>query len=118
MAAYYLIIEQGTTSQYAWPVTDDDNNSIPLSGYTGKAQVRSAKTSGTVLHEWNLSPVASAGQSQMLLQGSSVILVTPPAISLAWTWTKGIYDITITAPDGTVSRVGEGIIEVNRSVTR
>jgi hypothetical protein len=118
MAAYYLIIEQGTTSQYAWPVTDDDNNSIALSGYTGKAQIRRSITDASVLHEWNLSPVASAGQSQMLLQGSSVILVTPPAISLAWSFTRGVYDILITAPDGTTSRVAEGVVEVSRSVTR
>lgn len=118
MAAYYLIIEQGTTSQYAWPVTDDDNNSIALSGYTGKAQIRRSITDSTVLHEWNLSPVASAGQSQLLLQGSQVILVTPPDISLTWTWTKGVYDILITSPDGTTSRIAEGQVEVSRSVTR
>lgn len=118
MAAFYLIIEQGTTSQYAWPVTDDDNNSIAVSGYTAKAQVRRSITDDTVLQEWNTSPVASAGESQILLQGNLVILVTPPAISLSWDWTKGVYDILITAPDGTTSRIAEGVLEVSRSVTR
>jgi len=117
MSAFYLRIEQGTTSQYAWPVTDDDNNAIAVSGYTGKAQVRLDPTATEVLHEWNTSPSGS-GQSQMLMQGNLVILVTPPATSLAWTWKRGVYDILITAPDGTVSRVSEGVIEVSRSVTR
>jgi hypothetical protein len=112
MAAYYLIIEQGTTSQIAWPVYDDDNNEIPVSGYSAIAQVRSSVTSSTTLHEWN------SEDETILLQGNQVVLVTPPATSLAWTWTKGVYDILITAPDGTVSRVAEGTVEVSRSVTR
>jgi len=112
MSAFYLIIEQGTTSQYAWPVYDDDNNSVAVSGYTAKAQVRRSVSDSTVLHEW------STASGTILLQGNLVILVTPPATSLAWTWTKGVYDILITAPDTTVSRVAEGVIEVSRSVTR
>lgn len=118
MAAYYLIIEQGTTSQYAWPVYDDDNNTIAVSGYTAKAQVRRSLSDSTVLHEWNTTPPVSGSSSLILLQGNTVILVTPPAVSLAWTWTTGVYDILITAPDTTVSRVAEGVIEVSRSVTR
>jgi hypothetical protein len=112
MAAYYLIIEQGTTSQYAWPVYDDDNNAVALSGYTAKAQARRSITDDTVLHEWN------SEDDTILLQGNQVVLITPPAASLAWTWTRGVYDILITSPDGTVSRVAEGVVEVSRSVTR
>lgn len=118
MAAYYLVIEQGTTSQYAWPVLDDDNNSITVTGYTAKAQVRRSVTDSTVLHEWNSTPAVTGQPATILLQGNQVILVTPPATSLAWTWTKGVYDILITAPDGTVSRIAEGVVEVSRSVTR
>ena len=112
MAAYYLIIEQGTTSQIAWPVYDDDNNAIAVSGYTAKAQVRRSITDDTVLHEWN------SEDDTILLQGNQVVLLTPPATSLEWTWTRGVYDILITAPDGTVSRCAEGTVEVSRSVTR
>lgn len=112
MSAFYLRIEQGTTSQYAWPVTDDDNNAIAVSGYTAKAQVRRDASDTEVLHEWN------SDDDTILLQGNLVVLVTPPATSLAWTWTRGVYDILITAPDGTVSRVSEGVIVVSRSVTR
>lgn len=112
MSDFRVVIEQGTTSQYAWPVTDDDDNPLSLVGYTAVAQVRRSVDSSTVLHTW------STASSTILLQSSRVILVTPPATSLAWTWTKGVYDILITAPDGTISRVGEGVIEVSRSVTR
>jgi hypothetical protein len=112
MAAFYLVIRQGTTSQYAWPVVDDDNNSVAVSGYTAKAQVRRDATDDEVLHEWN------SEDGTILLQGNLVILVTPPATSLAWTFTQGVYDILITAPDGTVSRVAEGKLQVSRSVTR
>lgn len=112
MTAYYLLIEQGTTSQYAWPVTDDDNESVTVTGYSAKAQVRRSITDSTVLHEWN------SDDGTIILQGNLVILVTPPATSLAWTWKTGVYDILITAPDDTVSRVGGGVVEVSRSVTR
>lgn len=112
MAAYYLVIEQGVTSQYAWPVLDDNGDPITLTGYTAKAQVRRSFDSPTVLHEW------STTNSTIVLQSNKVILVTSPATSLAWTWKTGVYDILITAPDGTVSRVGEGICVVSPSVTR
>jgi hypothetical protein len=112
MAAYYLVIEQGTTSQYAWPVLDDDGDPVTLTGYTATAQVRRSVDSADVLHEW------STTDDTILLQSNNVILVTPPATSLDWTWTKGVYDILITAPDGAVSRVGHGVVVVSRSVTR
>ncbi len=112
MTAYFLVIEQGTTSQYAWPVLDDDGEAVSLVGYTALAQVRRSVDSEDVLHEWT-----SEDQS-IVFQGNNVVVVTPPATSLAWTWTRGVYDVLITAPDGTVSRVGEGTIKVSRSVTR
>jgi hypothetical protein len=110
--SFYLVINQGETSQYAWPVLDDNGVALDLTGYTALAQVRRSVDSPTVLHQW------SSADSTILLQASNVILVTPPATSLAWTWSKGVYDILITAPDGTVSRVGEGTVAVSRSVTR
>jgi hypothetical protein len=112
MSAFYLVIEQGATSQYAWPVLDDDGDAVNLSGYTAKAQVRRSVDSSAVLYEWS-----SAGGT-ILFQSNNVILVTAPATSSAWTWTKGVYDVVITAPDGTISRVGEGTVVVSRAVTR
>jgi hypothetical protein len=109
---YHLVIEQGATSQYAWPVLDDEGLSLDLTGYTAKAQVRRSWDSTDVLHEWD------SGAGTILLQGSSVILVTAPDTSLAWTWSRGVYDLLITATDGTVSRVSSGTIAVSPGVTR
>lgn len=106
-----LVIEQGTTWDYAWPV-DQGGNPIDLSNWTARAQIRESVDSPTVLFEW------STVRGNATLTGSAVTLLLTPADSAVWAWTNAVYDVVITDPIGRVARVAGGVVTVSREVTR
>lgn len=112
VSVYDIEIEQGTTWQMAWPVTDDDGDDIDLTGYTARAQVRTTAADSLVLHEWD------SAEGTIILSNSQVILQLEPADSAQWTWRMGVYDILLTSGAGESSRISEGAIRVRRAVTR
>lgn len=117
MAAQHtnLLIEQGSSFRVLWPILDQDGEQANLTGYTVKAQVRESVGSPNVLYEWSTQE-ANAG-----VDGTGVFLIVTPAESTAWTWTRGVYDVEITAPvdqDSTVYRIAQGYVTVSPEVTR
>lgn len=106
-------IEQGTTWQYGWPVTDDQGNAVDLTGYTVKAQVKAnVYEDNPILHEWSTS------RGNVLIQNSTVILTVSPEDSRAWGWSDGLYDVTMTSPTGDVTRLAQGHVSVDMDITR
>jgi hypothetical protein len=112
MALNDISIEQGTSWQTAWPITDEDGDPVDLTGYTANAQVRTRPRDTVILHEWD------SEDDTILLTDSAVTLVVEPATSAAWTWKMGLYDIFITSGIGEVSRVSNGTVRVVKQVTR
>lgn len=106
-----LTIPQGTSWGISWPITED-GDAAAIDAWTVKAQVRSTATNPIVLHEWS-TEVGNAST-----EGSAVTLLTSPASTTAWTWERGVYDVELTSPDGTVYRIAEGAVYVSREVTR
>lgn len=106
-----LTIPQGTSWGISWPVTENGEPAA-IDGWTVKAQIRSVAPSSTVLHEWS----TEAGNATT--EGSAVTLLLNPASSAAWAWTRGVYDVELTSPDGTVYRIAEGAVYVSLEVTR
>lgn len=79
------------------------------------------------IDEWDLAGQirASWAPSAALLDtltltgsGAEVTLRIPAAQSTGWTWQLGRYDVEITAPDGTVTRLLEGSVVVHPEITR
>jgi hypothetical protein len=54
----------------------------------------------------------------LTLSGTAVTLRIPAATSAAWTFSLGRYDVELTAPDGTVTRLVEGSVVVRPEITR
>ncbi|WP_372663581.1 hypothetical protein [Amycolatopsis kentuckyensis] len=106
-----LTIPQGTSWGISWPVTEN-GEAAAIDAWTVKAQIRSTPTSPTVLHEWS----TEAGNATT--EGSAVTLLLNPASSTAWTWKRGVYDVELISPDGTVYRIAEGAVYVSPEVTR
>lgn len=106
-----LTIPQGTSWGISWPITED-GNAAAIDAWTVKAQIRSTAPNPIVLHEWS----TEAGDAST--EGSAVTLLTNPASTTAWTWERGVYDVELTSPDGTVYRIAEGAVYVSREVTR
>lgn len=103
-----LIIDQGATFNTVITLTDSDGNPIPLTGYTGAAQMRKHYTSSTA-HNFT---VALGGDAGTITLGMSAN-VTANVVAGRY-----LYDVEITDTDGLVSRVFEGIVTVNPNITR
>ena len=107
-----LVIEQGTTWAISWPIRDENDQPVDVTGWSVRAHVRAHRDSTEVLHEWS-SQLGNAEAS-----GSDVILSVGPSTSSAWNWSDGVYDVELTDPTGNVARVAAGTVRVSREVTR
>ncbi len=117
---YPLNINQGETWAVTFPVVDSAGTAPPLAGWTGRAQIRRIPTE-PILYEW----IAAAGNITLTYTpdvGSTpaqalVTLSVTRATSLAWPWTKAVYDLVLTDTAGNVSRVAQGPVTVNPETT-
>ncbi len=104
-----LIIDQGTSFDTTINVSDDDNNPIDLTGYTGAAQMRKHYSSLTAY-----AFVVTVNQ-----EGGTVTLTMNAATSNSIPYGRYVYDCELTkASTGTVIRLIEGIVTISPQVTR
>jgi hypothetical protein len=110
-----FIIEEKATFRKRLIWQSRSKRAINLTGYMVRMQIRSiADESSAVLME--------------LTQANNRIIVTPLTGTIdlfisavdtnLLTWSEAVYDIVITAPDGTVIRLLEGKIVVSQGVTQ
>lgn len=107
-----LVIPQGATWGNLWPLKDSDGNTPTLTGWDGRAQVRTTHASDVVLYEWS----TALGNLNLTTEG--LLLTVEPAVSAAWDWSKGVYDVELFHTDGTVIRLTQGAVTVDPEVTR
>ena len=108
---YDIEIAQGSDWAWRWPV-DDGTDPLDITAWTVRGQVRSRHSSPDVLHEWSTTLGNARGEV------GSFSLSVSAATSSAWTWKKGVYDIELVSPEGTVYRALQGAIAVDPEVTR
>lgn len=104
-------IEQGSDQAWQWPVQNGGVD-VDLTEYTLRGQVRKNDKDATVLYEW------STTLGNATCDAGSFTIFAPAADSSTWVWRKGVYDIELTAPGGSITRVLEGTVEVDPEVTR
>lgn len=107
-----LVIPQGATWEIHWPVLNLDGTPTDLTTWSVRAQIRTNVNANTTLYEWS-----SAAGNVLLLSGE-IVLSVPASTSSAWTWTDGVYDVELFQPDGTVIRLTQGHVTVDKEVTR
>lgn len=103
-----LVIDQGTTFSTTITITDDDNNIVDLTGYTGAAQLRKHYTSS---NSTAFTIAITAGTGEVTL--SMTANVTSNIVAGRY-----VYDCELTSNTGVVSRILEGIVTVTPEVTR
>lgn len=92
-----LVIPQGATCTVsATGVVDGNGAPLTLTNWTVHAVIREASVLGAVVAEWSTTPTGSQGQAT--ISGSRVDLAITPAMSAAWTWTRGVLQCEITEP--------------------
>ena len=104
-----IFIDQGATFTTTVTVTDANDSAVNLSGYSVAAQIRKRHQS--------TSSVAFTASVSDASSGEITISLTPTQTT-ALEQGRYVYDVLITASGGTKTRVVEGQVTVNPSVTR
>ena len=102
-----LIIDQGTDYQTDITLTDLDDNTVNLSGYTANAQIRKTYTSSNAV-SFSVTLEEATGVVKLALTDTQTANITPG---------RYVYDVLLTANNVT-SRIVEGIVTVTPGVTR
>lgn len=103
-----IIVDQGSTFNTTIDITDENDQPLNLSGYSGQAQMRKHYTSSNaVAFGVSINPVQ--GSVALSLTANATIQITPG---------RYVYDVELTDSDGIVSRIVEGIVTVTPNVTR
>ena len=103
-----LNMDQGATFSTVITLTDQDNNIINLSNYTGAAMMRKTFTSSNS-HSFNVSLSNTSGTVTLSMSANTTANVSAG---------RYVYDLELTDGSSIVSRVLEGIVTVSPNVTR
>ena len=104
-----IFIAQGATFTTTVTVTDSSGSAVNLSGYSVAAQIRKTFLSASATAFTASISNASSGEITISLS---------PTQTAALEAGRFVYDVVITASGGTKTRVVEGQVTVNPSVTR
>ena len=104
-----IFIDQGATFTTTVTVTDANGDAVNLSGYSVAAQIRKTFLSSSATAFTATISNASSGEITISLS---------PTQTAALEAGRFVYDVLITASGGTKTRVVEGQVTVNPSVTR
>ena len=104
-----IFIDQGATFTTTVTVTDSNGDAVNLSGYSVAAQIRKTFLSSTATAVTATISNASSGE---------ITISLTPTQTTALEAGRFVYDVLITASGGTKTRVVEGQVTVNPSVTR
>ena len=104
-----LVINQGADFSVTFPVLDTGDQPQDLAGWSARAQVRDRDTDPEPLHDF---------ADELAVTESDIVLTVPAAVSSAWSWTHGRYDLELVSPSGGVTRLVEGAVIMRPEITR
>ena len=104
-----IFIDQGATFTTTVTVTDSNGDAVNLSGYSVAAQIRKTFLSSSATAFTASISNASSGEITISLTDTQTTALEAG---------RFVYDVLITASGGAKTRVVEGQVTVNPSVTR
>ena len=104
-----IFIDQGADFTTTVTVTDSNGDAVSLVGYSAAAQIRKSYSSSTSTAFTTSVSNASGGEITITLSDSQTSALEAG---------RYVYDVLITASGGDKTRVVEGQVTVNPSVTR
>ena len=104
-----IFIDQGADFTTTVTVTDSNGDAVSLVGYSAAAQIRKSYSSSTSTAFTTSVSNASGGEITITLSDTQTAALEAG---------RYVYDVLITASGGTKTRVVEGQVTVNPSVTR
>ena len=110
MAKANLVIDQGTDFSKELTVTDDDGDSVNLTGYTAAGQIRKHFSSNTAT---NFTCTFASDRTT-----GKVTISLGRTVTEALAYGRYMYDVEITNSSNTRTRLLEGIATITPEVTR
>lgn len=109
-----LIIEKGEDYSKIWYLKDSSRNTIDLTGYTARMQVRETYSSTSTVLDLTTE---NGGIVITALEGK-IELVVANATTSAITANKGVYDLELIDASSKVSKLVRGTVRFPDEVTR
>lgn len=116
-----LKINQGETYRHSILWKDETKQAVNVSGYTARMHVRENITDSTPLlvltteggvgtdGTISLPSPQSNGEIRLYISAEKTASIT---------WSSGVYDLEMVAPNGDVTRLIEGTVSISKEVTR
>ena len=104
-----LVIDQGTDFSAAIDLVDVNDEVYSLTNYTVASQMRKNYASASPAATFTASHNGDGGQITLKLNNVNTSALDPG---------RYLYDVEITSPGGSVTRVVEGIVTVTPGMTR
>lgn len=101
-----IVIDQGASFSTVIQLTDDAGNALDLSAYTANGQIRKSYSS------------INSTSFGITLANGNVTLALNPNTTANIVAGRYVYDVVVTDSQNTITRIVEGIVTVNPSVTR
>ena len=109
---YDFTIDQGSDTSIPISFKDAEGEAVDYAGYGARMQLRKSPTCGTVSDE------LSTENGRLEVEGNTVTIVFPHAVTEALAATRYAYDLELVSPDDEVTRVLEGFVTLRQEVTR
>lgn len=111
-----ILVEQGATwtRSLAWETTDVPPVPISVVGYLARLMIR--KTYRSDLPSLTLTSAVGGGITLTAPNQIDILMTATQTASLAMS--TGVYDLELEAPDGTVTRLLQGVVTVSPEATR
>jgi hypothetical protein len=112
-ALYDITIDQGATVSQVWTWYQSDGvTRVPLAGFSAHMQVRPA-AGGAVLADFS----TSSGAIALGGTAGTITLSIAAAVTAAYPWSGGVYDLHLTDGLGNVTCLLTGQFTINAAVT-
>jgi len=119
-ATFDFEIEQGAKLSKRFQYNDEDGVAVPLTGFSGRMQIRETQDDGTILLEM------TTANGRIIFEAGAVIGQIDWLVGATLTetgtldWVSGVYDMEIVedADPDNVIRLLEGKVTVDLEVTR
>lgn len=108
-AVVYLDIDQGSDFSTDITLQNDNGTAMNLIGFTAASQFRKHPTSTTYYSFAIVIPQPSTGVIKLSLSSATSSSIKPG---------RYLFDLELTAADGTKTRVIEGMLTINAEITR
>lgn len=109
-----IVVDTGSDQVFIFEIVNTGNKEpILTEGYTARMQVRPYIGSKVVADELT----TENGRMEFVADGKLKVVMTSEATD-AYRFNKGVYDIEIVSPEGTVTRIVEGRVVAHHGVTQ